>query len=51
MIKAAVWLEKEGTGTAMKEMSGTSSNIMSLKNRGGDVSEGNVERKYWLQIQ
>ena len=51
MVKATVWLEKEGTGTAVKEMSGTTSNIMSLKNRGGSVSSGTVEKLYWLQLQ
>ncbi|MGY6276210.1 pilus assembly protein [Methylomonas sp. MgM2] len=51
IIKSTVWLEKEGTGTAMKEMSGTSSNIMSVKNKGAVVSVGEVKRRYWLQIQ
>ena len=53
MVKIPVWLEKEGTGTAIKEMSGTTSNIMSLKNKGNPVtpSTGTVNRLYWQQIQ
>ncbi len=51
MVKSAVWLDKEGTGTAVKEMSGTSSSIMTLKNKGGEVTSGKVQKTYWLQIQ
>ncbi len=51
MVKEPVWLDKEGTGTAIKEMSGTTSNIMSLKNKGSTVTTGKVDRLYWLQIQ
>ena len=51
MVKATVWLDKAGTGTAFKEMSGTTSNIMSLKNKGSTVTAGTVDRLYWLQIQ
>jgi type IV pilus assembly protein PilY1 len=51
IVKATVWLEKDGTGTAVKEMSGSTSNIMSVKNKGGTVTSGTVDRLYWLQIQ
>ena len=59
MVKSPVWLDKEGTGTAIKEMSGTTSNIMSLKNKGDIVTPctgtctgtGTVNRLYWQQIQ
>lgn len=52
MVKSPVWLEKEGTGTAVKVMSGTTSNITTIKNRGNPVpASGAVDRLYWLQIQ
>ena len=51
LVKAATWLDKEGTGTAIKEMSGSTSNIMSLKNKGAPVVAGTVNRLYWQQIQ
>jgi type IV pilus assembly protein PilY1 len=51
MVKAATWLDKEGTGTAVKEMSGSTSNIMSVKNKGAPVVSGTVNRLYWQQIQ
>lgn len=42
------WLENEET--AIKELSGTSGNIMSLKNR-KPVTTGTVRRIFWQQIQ
>ena len=51
MIKSLVWLDKEGTDVAVKEGSGTSSNIQSIKNKGAAVSSGTASRLYWLQIQ
>ena len=51
MVKSLVWLDKEGTGIAVKEGSGTSSNIESIKNKGQTVSAGTANRLYWLQIQ
>ncbi|TPQ24878.1 pilus assembly protein [Methylomonas koyamae] len=51
MVKSLVWLDKEGTGIAVKEGSGTSSKIESIKNKGQTVSAGTANRLYWLQIQ
>jgi type IV pilus assembly protein PilY1 len=51
MVKAPVWLEKEGTGTAVKVMSGTTSNITTIKNQGSLPVTNKVDRLYWLQIQ
>ncbi len=51
MVKATAWLDKEGSGVAFKEMSGTDSNIMTLKNKGEIVGVGKVNRLYWMQIQ
>ncbi|MCQ8181338.1 PilC/PilY family type IV pilus protein [Methylomonas sp. SURF-1] len=51
MVKSLVWLDKEGTGIAVKEGSGTSSNIESIKNKGQTASAGTANRLYWLQIQ
>lgn len=52
IVKAPVWLDKEGSGYAYKEMSGSKGNVMSPKNRkpnpGGGVQP---VREYWLQIQ
>jgi type IV pilus assembly protein PilY1 len=56
MVKATVWLDKEGTGTAVKDMSGSTSNIQTVKNKGGTppagpTGPGVVDRLDWLQIQ
>lgn len=55
MVKSAVWLENPSVaGTAYKEMSGTTGNIMTEKNR-GCTSNCSVTlpatQMYWLQIQ
>jgi type IV pilus assembly protein PilY1 len=48
ITKTPTWLENEET--AIKELSGTSGNIMSLKNR-KPVTMGTVRRIFWQQIQ
>lgn len=58
IAKAPVWLEtNEGTTCkAFKELSGTSGDIMTVKNRCGTTppsggGSGTVTRDYWIQIQ
>ena len=48
ITKTPTWLEN--SETAIKELSGTSGNIMSLKNR-KPVSMGAIRRIFWQQIQ
>jgi type IV pilus assembly protein PilY1 len=51
IVKDLIWLDKEGSGTAVKELSGTTSNFMTVKNRGAAAVAGTVKRLDWLQIQ
>ena len=51
MVKSATWLEKTGTGVAVKELSGSTTNIQSISNKGAPVVAGTVNRLYWQQIQ
>ncbi|MGX2033040.1 PilC/PilY family type IV pilus protein [Methylocaldum gracile] len=55
IAETPTWLQSETPGVAYKELSGTTGNIMSIKNRGPSDDEGggsgSIERKYWMQIQ
>lgn len=53
ITKTPTWLETEtGDGPCIKEMSGSSGNIMSVKNRCDKTPSGSSQtREYWLQIQ
>ena len=55
ITETPTWLQSETPGVAYKELSGTTGNIMSIKNRGPSDDEGGgsgtIERKYWMQIQ
>ncbi|MDD3937836.1 PilC/PilY family type IV pilus protein [Rhodoferax sp.] len=51
MIKTPTWLEQSGSSQlAMKQMSGTSGNIFTLKNR-KPVTSGMVRRIFWQQLR
>lgn len=51
MIKTPTWLEHSGTSpVAVKQMSGTSGNIFTLKNR-KPVKAGTVKRIFWQQLR
>lgn len=51
MIKTPTWLEQSGASQlAMKQMSGTSGNIFTLKNR-KPVTSGTVKRVFWQQLR
>jgi type IV pilus assembly protein PilY1 len=51
IIGTPTWLKSETPGVAFKELSGTSGDIMSLKNREPDGGGGGtIERKYWMQV-
>jgi type IV pilus assembly protein PilY1 len=56
ITKTPIWLDKDA-GTGFKEMSGSSGDIMSLKNKGGGGTPppvggaGTFKRIYWMQIQ
>jgi type IV pilus assembly protein PilY1 len=56
ITKTPIWLDKDA-GTGFKEMSGSSGEIMSLKNKGGGPPPGpgpgggTFKRIYWMQIQ
>jgi type IV pilus assembly protein PilY1 len=57
ITKTPIWLDKDAS-TGFKEMSGSSGDIMSLKNKGGPPpgpgpgpGAGTFKRIYWMQIQ
>jgi type IV pilus assembly protein PilY1 len=50
IIKTPVWLDSTtAPGVAFKELSGTSGNLMTLKNK-GNTAAGQVVRRFWQQI-
>jgi type IV pilus assembly protein PilY1 len=52
LVKAPVWLDETANpGVAVKEMSGTSGNIMSLANKGVVTGSGTTKLLFWQQIQ
>jgi len=56
ITKTPIWLDSSDPGIGFKEMSGSSGDIMSLKNKGGGTPPlgGGVstfKRIYWMQIQ
>jgi type IV pilus assembly protein PilY1 len=53
ITKTPTWLEEDGSGKAIKELSGTSGGIMSLSNRKPPeaAESGTIRRIFWEQIQ